>query len=146
MSTNPQIYFNPWDPEFRANPVSLLRAAPRRPPIVIQLTQKVALVARYADVTTVLGDSARFSADRSRMMMAQMEQLRDIGPFKGAPTILTSDPPVHTRLRRLVSRDFSARRIGEMEARIRQLTHNCSIRSSAKASSMSWPTWPTRCR
>lgn len=121
MSTNPQIYFNPWDPEFRANPYPYYAPLLAGPPIVIQLTQKVALVARYADVTAVLGDSARFSADRSRMMMAQMEQVRDIGPFKGAPTILTSDPPVHTRLRRLVSRDFSARRIGEMEARIRQL-------------------------
>ncbi len=49
-----------------------------------------------------------------------MEQIA--GPFKGATTMLFSDPPVHTRLRKLVSRDFTPRRIREMEPRIRELT------------------------
>jgi cytochrome P450 len=119
---NPQVYFNPWDPEFRANPyphyAPLLSGEPR----VIELIRKIALVARHADVSAVLRDSIALSSDRSKIMMAQMEQMRAQGPFKGAPTILTSDPPVHTRLRRLVSRDFSARRIRDMEPRIREIT------------------------
>jgi cytochrome P450 len=122
MSTTPQIYFNPWDPEFRANPYPFYAPLLAGPPPVIEMMRRVALVARYADVTAVLRDSDGFSADRSKIMMAQMEQVRDLGPFKGASTILTSDPPVHTRLRRLVSRDFSARRIREMEPRIREIT------------------------
>ncbi len=117
-----QIYFNPWDPEFRANPYPFYAPLLAGPPPVIEMTRKVALVARHADVTAVLRNSDGFSADRSKIMMAQMEQVRDQGPFKGAPTILTSDPPVHTRLRRLVSRDFSSRRIREMEPRIREIT------------------------
>jgi cytochrome P450 len=35
--------------------------------------------------------------------------------------MLFSDPPTHTRLRRLVSRDFTPRRIREMEPRIREI-------------------------
>ena len=35
--------------------------------------------------------------------------------------MLFSDPPMHTRLRRLVSRDFTPRRIREMEPRIREI-------------------------
>ena len=121
MSTSPQIYFNPWDPEFRANPYPYYAPLLAGPPPVIELVQKIALIARYADVTAVLRD-ARFSADRSKTTIAQVEQIRDRGPFKGAPTVLTSDPPVHTRLRRLVSRDFTPRRIREIEPRIREIT------------------------
>jgi cytochrome P450 len=121
MSTTPQIYFNPWDPEFRANPYPYYAPLLAGPPPVIELVQKIALIARYADVTAVLRD-ARFSADRSKTTIAQVEQIRDRGPFKGAPTILTSDPPVHTRLRRLVSREFTPRRIREIEPRIREIT------------------------
>jgi cytochrome P450 len=121
MSTAPQIYFNPWDPEFRANPYPYYAPLLVGPPPVIELVQKIALIARYADVTAVLRD-ARFSADRFKTTIVQIEQIRDRGPFKGASTILTSDPPVHTRLRRLVSRDFTPRRIREMEPRIREIT------------------------
>jgi cytochrome P450 len=121
MSTTPQVYFNPWDPEFRANPYRYYAPLVAGPPQVIELVQKIALIARYAEVIAVLRD-ARFSADRSKTTIAQVEQIRDRGPFKGAPTILTSDPPVHTRLRRLVSRDFTPRRIREIEPRIRGVT------------------------
>jgi cytochrome P450 len=38
--------------------------------------------------------------------------------------MLFSDPPMHTRLRRLVSRDFTPRRIREMEPRIREIAKN----------------------
>ena len=66
---------------------------------MLDLMEKVALAARYADVVTVLQDYPRFSADRSKMTL--MQEFRREGPFKGAPTMLTSDPPVQTRLRRL---------------------------------------------
>jgi cytochrome P450 len=36
--------------------------------------------------------------------------------------MLTSDPPVHTRLRRLVSREFTPRRIDDLAPRIRAIT------------------------
>ena len=122
MASN-QVYVNPWDPEFRANPYPYYAPLLAGPPAVIDLMTKVALVARYCDVTAVLRDTARFSADRGKIMPApQTEQMRDQGPFKGAPTMLTSDPPVHTRLRRLVSRDFTPKRIREMEPRIREIT------------------------
>src|ERR1700739_2698772 len=119
MSTSPQIYFNPWDPEFRANPYPYYAPLLAGPPPVIELAQKIALIARCADVTAVLRN-ARFSADRSKTTIAPVEQIRDRGPFKGAPTILTSDPPVHTRLRRLVSRDFTPRPVRESETHLRE--------------------------
>jgi cytochrome P450 len=38
--------------------------------------------------------------------------------------MLGADPPTHTRLRRLVSRDFTPRRIRELEPRIREIAKN----------------------
>lgn len=111
------IYFNPWDPAFRANPYPyykpLLEGAPR----ILDLFGPTGMVARYADVITVLRDHAHFSSVRPR----DPNEPPNDGPFAGARTMLFSDPPMHTRLRRLVSRDFTPRRIRELEPRIRAI-------------------------
>jgi cytochrome P450 len=112
-----QIQFNIWDPEFRANPYPYygpLLAGP--PPILNFGPMTFALVARYADVTAGLRDH---------------EHLSSVGPppppqayqgrFAGSRNMLGSDPPQHSRLRRLVSRDFTPRRIRELEPRIREI-------------------------
>ncbi len=46
--------------------------------------------------------------------------------------MLFSDPPMHTRLRRLVSRDFTPRRIREMEPRIRTIARDLIDAASRK--------------
>jgi cytochrome P450 len=112
----PEIYFNPWDPTFRANPYPHYRPLLEGPPRIIQLFAPVAIISRYADVVAVLQDHARFSSARP-----PVGEIRNEGPFRGTPTMLTSDPPVHTRLRRLISRDFTPKRIRELEPRIRQI-------------------------
>jgi cytochrome P450 len=113
----PDFYFNPFDPEFRANPYphfpKLLEGSPRQ----LNLFMPSTVVARYADVTTVLRDHQRFSVRRPEIPGRDR-----IDPFAGAPTILTADPPIHTRLRRLVSKAFTPRRVRELEPRIRAIT------------------------
>jgi cytochrome P450 len=112
------VYFNPWDLGFRANPYPHYHAMLSGPPKTFDLMGVTAvLVARYRDVTALLRDHAHFSSTRPLI-----RERPDQGPFKGAATMLFSDPPVHTRLRRLVSRDFTPRRIRELEPRIRAIT------------------------
>jgi len=111
------IYFNPWDPAFRANPYPHYRPLLAGPPRILDLFGPIGMVTRYADVTAVLRDHAHFSSERS----PNPDEIADQGPFAGARTMLFSDPPMHTRLRRLVSRDFTPRRIREMEPRIREI-------------------------
>src|SRR6266446_2744433 len=116
------FYFNPFDPEFRANPYphygALLSGAPK----TFNLIRSAVLAAKYADCMQVLKDPARFSSVQPKI--PELEQLqKDFDPFGGAPTMLFSDPPVHTRLRRLVSRAFTPRRVRDMESRIRELTN-----------------------
>src|SRR5271168_4114224 len=113
------IYFNPWDPAFRANPYPHYRPLLAGAPRILDLFGPVGMITRYADVTAVLRDHAHFSSERPR----EPDEIADQGPFAGARTMLFSDPPTHTRLRRLVSRDFTPRRIREMEPRIREITN-----------------------
>jgi len=135
-----QIYFNQWDPEFRANPYPHYRPMLAGPPRIINVTipatpellkmfgvenstlteipLPTGIATRYADCLAILRDPQRFSSARP----PQEQAFEDRGPFKGATTMLFSDPPVHTRLRKLVSRDFTPRRIRELDPRIRELT------------------------
>ena len=112
-----EVYFNIWDPEFRANPYphyAPLLAGP--PPLLEMGPMTFALVARYADVTAALRDHEHFSSVGPPPPPQAYQ-----GRFFGSRNMLGSDPPQHSRLRRLVSRDFTPRRIRELEPRIREI-------------------------
>ena len=57
-----EIYFNPWDENYRANPYPHYKPLYDGPPRIINLMGEFALVARYADVRAVLLDPANFSS------------------------------------------------------------------------------------
>ncbi|HEY6393882.1 MAG TPA: cytochrome P450, partial [Candidatus Binataceae bacterium] len=112
-----EFYFNPWDPEFRANPYPHYGPLLCGPPRVVTIgPAPMALIARYADVTSVLRDHARFSSEGPPPPRNNYES-----PFAGSRDMLGSDPPRHTHLRKLISRDFTPRRIRELEPRIREI-------------------------
>jgi cytochrome P450 len=78
---------------------------------------KVWLISRYADVRAALAD-ARLSKD-SRYTLPPEERATADGPI--LPMMLLMDPPEHTRLRKLVSRSFTLRRMEELRPRVEQL-------------------------
>src|SRR5271156_1624916 len=112
-----EFYFNPFDPDFRANPYPHFPALLDGPPRQLNLMMPTTLIARYDDVVTVLHDHDRFTVRRPEIPGRQR-----IDPFGGAPTILTADPPIHSRLRKLVSKAFTPRRVRELEPRVREIT------------------------
>lgn len=78
------------------------------------------LVARHADVKAVLADSARFSNESRRAFDApgapklsaeERDRMR-------AGNLLGVDPPEHTRLRRMLTPEFTVRRMRRLEPRI----------------------------
>lgn len=72
-------------------------------------------LSRHADVLAALKDVQRFS---SRHGVA----LESMGPNAAATmSFLAMDPPRHTRMRALVSRAFTPRRVAELEPRIREI-------------------------
>jgi cytochrome P450 len=77
------------------------------------------VVGRYADCSAVLRDP-RASSQRDKSLIAQGGH----GPVRRRerPSFLSLDPPDHTRLRRLVSKAFTARTVARLEPRIRAVT------------------------
>ena len=82
------------------------------------------LLTRYAEIQHVLRDG-RFSADRRRA--ALLEENADripaalIGEEGGLRSMLIMDPPDHTRVRGLVSKAFTPRRVAELRPRIEEI-------------------------
>src|ERR1700730_6955275 len=112
------FYFNPMDTAFRDNPYPHYPALLSGPPRKLNLFLPTTLIARYEDCAAVLRDHEHFSSTPPPIL----QQIRTgFGPFAGATTMLDADPPIHTRLRRLVSRAFTPRRVKDLEPRIREI-------------------------
>jgi cytochrome P450 len=120
-------YFNPFDPDFRANPYPHYQRLLRAPPLKYSGGISAVVISRYRDVLAVLLDPGTFSNHRpERTPFRQLELTGD------AVTMLGADPPVHTRLRKLVSRDFTSRRIAAMAPRITEITNTLLDKVAAK--------------
>jgi hypothetical protein len=117
--------FNPFLPEFRVDPYPFYRALQTKHRVYVSRVMGGAyLLSRYDDVVTVLGD-ARFSVDRP-----QADVFRRLQPFRGLSpdftrailsTLLMTDPPAHTRLRRLVNKAFTPRVVERLRERVQEL-------------------------
>ena len=116
--------FNPFDPDYRANPYTHYHEwrsdDPVRPSDLVPAG--IWILMRYADSVSVLRDR-RFSADRSQATINQQVEATqvDVGPLGRAQTMLTSDPPDHTRLRTLVSKAFTPNVVEEMRPHIQEI-------------------------
>lgn len=127
-SEAPSIYFNPWDEAYRANPYPYYEPLYGRPPHLMNLFIPMALVARYADAVAILRDPERFSSVPPTSPFLEMR----LAVFGRAPRVVFSDPPVHTRLRRLVSKAFTTWRIKDLEPQIREFTATLLERAARK--------------
>lgn len=86
------------------------------------------LVTRYADVRAVLGDPRFVNDPRNapgtpdtRMAALRAVGIRDdLIPYITA-SIVDADGPDHTRLRKLVSRAFTVRRVGDLRPRVEEI-------------------------
>ncbi|GIG88360.1 cytochrome P450 family protein [Plantactinospora endophytica] len=82
------------------------------------------LVTGYPEVLAAFGDrrlssEARYAADVLLAESPNAGQVDDGDHLGGS--MLTADPPDHTRLRRLVSKEFTARRVAALRPRIERL-------------------------
>ena len=101
----------------RRNPYPVFSVMRRFQPVAHIKRYGLWVVFKYEDAKRVLTDHATFSSDFSNIPGALASQ-REI-----AHNIITSDPPMHTKLRGLVTRAFTARTVGNLEPRIAALTH-----------------------
>ncbi len=113
--------FNPWSREFIADPYPFYRKLRTTDPM--HLTPLgFHLASRHSDVTEILRDK-RFGKDFvGRMTRRSGSQILEEPVYRSmSHWMLQLDPPDHGRLRGLVVRAFTARRVEEMRPRIQQI-------------------------
>ena len=113
--------FNPWSPDFIADPYPFYRRLREADPMhVSPLGFRVA--SRHADVAAILRDK-RFGKDFiGRMTRRSGPEILNEPVYRSmSHWMLQLDPPDHGRLRSLVVRAFTARRVEDMRPRIQQV-------------------------
>jgi cholest-4-en-3-one 26-monooxygenase len=74
------------------------------------------VIARHADVQRVSRDSATFANAPHPFLDAEMPEDGGDGMSE---LLISQDPPIHTKLRKLINKGFTPRRVAELEDRVR---------------------------
>jgi cytochrome P450 len=125
VTTDAAIPFDPTTPEQRENPFDVLALARSEEPVFHAPALDLWVVTRHDDVLAVLKDHRTFSSTgalKSSSASLPPEVLDVLaGGFPEMPYIIELDPPLHDRIRGLVARAFTPRRISELEPRIEEI-------------------------
>ena len=105
------------DPATLPDPYPVLAGLRKASPFA-EFDGALVVVGRYADISAVLRHP-NASSQRGRSLLAPAVPRRT----RERPSFLSLDAPDHTRLRRLVSKAFTPRRIAMLEPRIRAITN-----------------------
>ncbi|MGP3915377.1 cytochrome P450 [Nonomuraea sp. 10N515B] len=111
------VVYTPYDPSINDDPYPVYAQLRREAPIYHNPDLDFWALSRHADVSAALTDSTRYSSDHGPML--------DRGAWgPHARTFLSfvaMDPPEHTRMRSIVSRAFTPRRVAALEPMIREI-------------------------
>ena len=117
--------WDPIDPAFRADPYPAYRALLEEAPL-FESPYGLLVVSRYEDCLTILRSSGTSNDFRNSTRFAPATE--DEGDV--TPSFLFLDPPDHTRLRGLVSRAFTPRRVEELRPRAQQIADEAFARAA----------------
>jgi cytochrome P450 len=112
--------YHPLDADVIQNPYPTYELLRREEP-VCRTPLGFLAVSRYDDVFAILRDPARFSSAAMGALVDQVKSQALDDAHQGGETLLGTDPPRHTRLRRIVNRAFTRRRVAALEPRIREI-------------------------
>ncbi len=119
------VLFNPFVPSYRNNPYLQLGRLREGEPVHRSTALQAWVLTRYDDCLAVIRDHETFSSDartaRGDLADAIQRQRAD-SPLGDVQTVIGSDPPTHTRLRGLVNRAFTPRRVASMRPHIEEIT------------------------
>jgi cytochrome P450 len=115
--------FDPLSPTFLADPFAVLASLPREMPVFYAPSIDYYVVTRFADIEAVFLDHETYSAAAAGLPLVQLvpeaAQILLAGGHQPQPSMVSLDPPAHTRLRSPTARAFTPRRVAQMESRIR---------------------------
>ena len=128
---NPSLDYDPFFSEHREDPYPTYAELRREAPVYWAERSKTWVVSRYDDVMAVLKDTARFSSDAMATVLVGSTKANGGAPGAPRPSVVTSDPPVHTALRDVVNRGFTPRQISAWKPEVEKIVDDCitSMRS-----------------
>jgi cytochrome P450 len=109
--------------DFYQNPYGYyarMRAEGPVTPVVLPHGERVWLVTRYADVRAALADPRLRKDWAGHLKAPDWVPDEEVGYL--AVHMLNSDPPNHTRLRKLVTKAFTVRRVAALRPRVEEIT------------------------
>ncbi|MBW8784002.1 MAG: cytochrome P450 [Novosphingobium sp.] len=115
------------DPAIQAHPNAFYRAMRRDDPVHYDAQLNSWLVSRHEDILAVQSDPITFSVNKGyheQQARGMHDEFRAILEREGGgyfPDAIMSDPPYHTRIRKLMENAFTAHRVKELEPRIREV-------------------------
>ena len=111
-------------PELTQDPYPYVAELREKDPVHWSEIHRAWLLTKYDDVVAAFADP-RMSSDRVKPLLEAMDEERRQKAGNVLEVIqdwmVVTDPPAHTRLRKLVAQAFSPKRIAASEARIREL-------------------------
>ncbi len=113
----PVLEFNPYAYEIHEDPYPVYRRLRDEAPLYRNEELGFWALSRHADVLAAFKDSARFSSRYG----VSLDRDAFHENADATMSFLAMDPPRHTRMRGLVSRGFTPRRVSELEPRIREI-------------------------
>jgi cytochrome P450 len=113
--TIPELYYDPFDVDIDTNPYAIWRRMRDEAPVYRNDRYDFWALSRFDDVEAAHLDPKTFSSAHGTVL-----EIMSANRIPVAQMIFM-DPPDHTRLRALVSRAFTPRRVGALEQRIREL-------------------------
>ena len=113
------LYYDPYDYTIDADPYPVWKRLRDESPVYWNERHGFYALSRYDDVLNGLLDIDTFRSGHGIVL----EMIGD-EPYENIPMMIMKDPPEHTRLRKLVSRAFTPRRIADLERRIAKLSND----------------------
>jgi cytochrome P450 len=116
VTTVDELYWDPIDPEIDADPYPLWRRMRDEAPVYRNDRYDFWALSRHDDVEAAHRDWHTYSSAHGTVL-----ELMSPNRLSGTGMMIFLDPPEHTRLRALVSRAFTPRRMSALEDHIREL-------------------------
>lgn len=124
--TKPLNDFSMLDPSTNSAPWEMYTAMQEQCPVYQMPETGAFMVTQYDDLRQVLRDPDTFSSDvrlgiKSKFSDLQQSILKEGGGWEHVQTLQRTDPPVHSRYRKLLDRVFTNKRVRELTPHIDQV-------------------------
>ncbi|ATB30215.1 cytochrome P450 [Melittangium boletus] len=124
--------FSFFDPEVMQDPYPYYAELRERAPLLWNAPLQAYIVTRHEDVAHVLKNPALFSSASLRLAGQPIDVVGTILGRPSVPALVNTDPPLHTRMRSIVSRTFTPKRISALEPRVRELSQKLVAEMTAQ--------------